>query len=565
MKHLYFTLLFFCFFHFQPSPAQTKILSGIILDKESQEPVPFANVYIEGLSFGTSSNLAGEFELKIDTQYLGANFNLKISCIGYMSMLTPTSQLNFKQKMTFQIPPSADKLAEVIIRDNKIRGSFARNIVEKAFRRIPRNFAPGPYVLKTFYRHYCKENETYGRLIEAAVEILDPKGHKDFTTFPQDKIELRVNQLRRSFDFTEKAKTRHEPISLYFILQQDLVSYSYWHKFLNEMPHFKFELERETVFDDQPIYVIGFNQVKGFSKIGKQRVISGKLYIQQETYAILKIETEQSIHFHNQTDSLYAKINKASTYREYKGKYYLDRLISDGYERVVSYDSSGIKYQDRNHSAHIEILNTDIIPGSACPRFKGKEPSKQDLMQIQYDSTFWHHYNILKATPLEEEIAADLAQRYSLEEQFETFNILASGGESLLEQEAFTDFLGFFRGKPTYLVVWASWAYPNFLDLNPHPFFARKIRQGKMNYVLLSVDESEEEWLKARKYYQLDIPVIKHKRLALDIHEEIAQRFYSDVFPIFLLLNKSAGINSQEAKLPPDESLREDLRKLLKN
>jgi hypothetical protein len=77
MKKL--TLLFITFILFNNSPAQTFSVGGVIKDKSSGEPLSYANVRVLNSTLGTSSNIEGEYEIKL----AAGNYELIASYIGY--------------------------------------------------------------------------------------------------------------------------------------------------------------------------------------------------------------------------------------------------------------------------------------------------------------------------------------------------------------------------------------------------------------------------------------------------------------------------------------------------
>ncbi len=60
-----------------------KSLTGIIVDAQTYEPLPFANIIVLETNFGTTSNTNGEF--KIDN--VSILNQLRISYVGYTSQL----------------------------------------------------------------------------------------------------------------------------------------------------------------------------------------------------------------------------------------------------------------------------------------------------------------------------------------------------------------------------------------------------------------------------------------------------------------------------------------------
>ncbi len=107
----------FCFFLFINflAQAQNKV-TGIIKDKENNQPISGASVFLNNTSIGTASTKAGTFELSVPP----GKFDLVISSIGYetytTTILTATAYLN-----VFLLP-KAKELATVIIEPAEING-----------------------------------------------------------------------------------------------------------------------------------------------------------------------------------------------------------------------------------------------------------------------------------------------------------------------------------------------------------------------------------------------------------------------------------------------------------
>src|SRR5688500_16501753 len=80
-----FLFLVFIVCLINPGFAQENYLtiSGKITDKETYQPVPFANVGVSGRSIGTVSNQQGEFVFKIPSTY--KQDSLKVSIVGYQT------------------------------------------------------------------------------------------------------------------------------------------------------------------------------------------------------------------------------------------------------------------------------------------------------------------------------------------------------------------------------------------------------------------------------------------------------------------------------------------------
>jgi len=540
-----------------------KKVAGKIVHSENGKGVPYANIYVRGTPIGTASNKTGEFELRVISEIDFDNY-LIFSSIGYRSDSLPLKKAMAENHLEIFLRPETVQLREVVvnIHRERLEAATAKNIVHKAFKNVKNNYPTDDYLLKAFYRHYCKENDVYGRLIEAAVDVYDPKGYKRYFELATEKVEMQVGQLRRSYDFTSKANHQHTPISLNYILSQDVLAYTYKNPLADNLSDFEFELIDTTSFENQPVYVIGFAQTDNFySLFGKS--FQGKMYINAPDYAILRIAIKAGFKHSDKLDTAATWIEKMIHYRRYLNKYYVHQIISDGYASSNEYDSLGNKISNWDHEAHVEIMVNNIILGG-FKKFKGAEPSRQELLEIEYTPDFWEGYTILKATPLEKKIENDLATRAPLDQQFETFNIVSSRGRSILENPDFVNTIDAYEGNVVYVVIWSSWGFPEYFEVKPNKYFKKRMKKNKLKYLFISVDENEDMWLKNRKYYRLDIDMAKHKRIHLDFTVSIAKKYYNNLFPVFLLIDKNGNIVDKNPPRPYDPALKTDIRQLLR-
>lgn len=104
-----FTFFLIFFTHFL-SFSQTK---GIILDKETSEPIPYANISIKNHNFGTTSNENGEFIINENTD----NEQLVISSIGYENAII---KLNGDNNRVY-LKPKSYIIREVYVKPRKER------------------------------------------------------------------------------------------------------------------------------------------------------------------------------------------------------------------------------------------------------------------------------------------------------------------------------------------------------------------------------------------------------------------------------------------------------------
>lgn len=539
--------------------AATLIIEGRLTDAVTGEPVAYASVGIAGTAAGTSSNADGYFVLRVPAYLQKNDLSIRISCVGYETavIVNPSSPLHVEMKQSKTV------LKDVVIFGKDLN---PKSIVRRAFRNIPRNYSTQPFIYQSFYRHYCKDDSVYGRLIEAAVDIYKRKGYKVQQHFPGWKDEVRVNQLRKSYDNTRVSAT-HVPIALYSVMANDLVGYQARSKassFFSVGPYHvshlrksmdkaRFTLEGLTEYDGREVYIIHYEInpphdstiISLFSLLyGKEK---GTLYISSGDYAILK-STYRS-------ESPYAEMEAMAVYKKFESKYYLYHAMEEGksFQRKDSF----------NHIHHLELITTDIQTKNIIP-FKGREPGREELLRLKYDSVFWENYNILKATPLEEKIVADLERQVSLKNQFAEANEAEryryeSGAE---DEEKFNKYLESVRGyRPVYIDFWASWCGPCIKEM-PHSMQLVEKYRGKVAFVFLSLDDDPEAWKNAIRRFNLDRPPFtQHFRIGP--YSDAAKLLEVSSIPRYVLVDKKGNFVQLKAARPSDADIFKEIERLL--
>jgi len=108
-----------------PTYAQLFLVRGKILDKSSNTPLSYANIRIAGTTLGTSSNLSGEFELKLES----GKYEIIASYIGYISDTISLELNKDVYDLKFSLKPTEINLPEVVVRPGE---NPAIEIIRKA-------------------------------------------------------------------------------------------------------------------------------------------------------------------------------------------------------------------------------------------------------------------------------------------------------------------------------------------------------------------------------------------------------------------------------------------------
>ncbi|MFS4492995.1 TonB-dependent receptor [Maribacter sp. 2308TA10-17] len=109
-KLVYLLTGVFCFVSFSVQ-AQKSEVQGVILD--NREPVPFANVYLEGTTLGTSSDEEGIYVLKNIPE---GKYKLKVTVLGYNDFSKSISiGANEKLNIPIKLTATSEQLEEMVV------------------------------------------------------------------------------------------------------------------------------------------------------------------------------------------------------------------------------------------------------------------------------------------------------------------------------------------------------------------------------------------------------------------------------------------------------------------
>jgi hypothetical protein len=385
------------------SYSQKLTLSGVVLDKESREPLIFASVGIKGKPIGTITNLQGQFDFHIPNEYRNDIFT--ISMLGYLSYEIPAWSILESNSSVIEMTKSTQVLDEVIISDTLNGGE----IVQIALARIENNYPMSPFLADAFYRDIKKIGGTSVSLLEAAVKIYD----EDFKA-PRNKFKLRERvlllEVRRSLGYGNKFTSYFDEGNLL----EDLLLHNNvrYRQFPEEETFFnQLVREKDSFYNGHSIYVISFS--------GEYSL---KLFIDKISYAIIHLEYENNsvspIAKKSGMNSRFVGLKRLINFKEYNGKMFLNYLSVESKINWYDEKTDELKFETELYQ---QLLVNEIKAGTN-ERIGSTEKMKSYGLQYQdlpYNKRFWDNYNVIKETPLDKKIIADLEKELPLNKQFE--------------------------------------------------------------------------------------------------------------------------------------------------
>ena len=390
---------------------KTITIKGKLVDNETEEAIVFASVGIEGKSVGTVSNSIGEFDFHIP--YIYKDHNMVIKMLGYQNIAVKVSSLIDQDTVTFRMNKASQVLDEVVIRDSLSGG----DIVSAALSNISRNFPQEPFLMDGFYRDLKKVGGKYFSLLEAAVKIYD----EDYEE-PRNKNRLRervaLMEVRKSLGYSSKFTRYFEKYNLL----EDLLLHNTirYRQFPDDEAFFKsFKRVKNTRYSGREVYV----SVGSFKVPDTGGSIYIKLFVATDDFSILRMEyirqyENEILRKKGDLISKYVRDEKTIDFKPYLGKMYLSLISLKSQINWYDEDSNELKFETELEQ-ELSINNVVINPDERIGRTQKMRRYGLQYQDERYNKEFWDNYNVIKDTPLDDAIVADLEELGSLEDQFQ--------------------------------------------------------------------------------------------------------------------------------------------------
>lgn len=466
---------------YSQNKSNTITIEGTVLDKKTEEPLPFTNVIIEGTSIGTISNEEGKFELVFSKKYLVSN--VIFSFIGYQNTKIPVKKFKNPNKIIHLLSVT-ESLDEIVV---KTKNKY-KELIDEAITLIPVNYSQETAYLETYYRELTKIDDQYTRFVDAACSIRYSPYDDHF-----DERQSRINYIRfeRSGSAIKKvpypeaqemiadekdqvkivALRKSDDLRDYKVLEQtdklkaiDTANLKWLENneigggplrltgadkikrkadFLNPKinHHYKFTKESLSTYNDKVVYIISFVPKDSTNLLAKYQ---GRITIDQKSKAIVsyryrlsslakkklkqkfgtQLKTPKSIEKKNKI----AFITKTTTlldyevvvsYSEYQNKWYLKRIKINN-----SYANSGDLFDDFTANTESEFIVTGVSK-KELPSIIDINPFYSSFTNplfnysLKYNPFFWKSYSTIVATGILGKALNDLEAETSLENQFE--------------------------------------------------------------------------------------------------------------------------------------------------
>lgn len=404
MKH--YLVLFFCFTAFLVQ-AQTGIFQGKIIDKNTNESIPFANIIALQSTQGVISNEDGVFKFYIPTQVK----SIEISSMGYQSQKFEVTTID----STFQtIYLNVDEIAlEEVFVTNKPITTILSNVIANSKMALDKSIK-----LETYYREFVKINSKYSKFADGLIDFyLQPK--------KKDKLEAsllvkqsRAYQLADASEIDKKGKADLAEMDSFFDIQKaanGFFSYDYIEKnFLSKKKSEYYDFELRSKKDQngtslEVIYITPKPEVK-------EVLLEGKITYDPVNQIVLDIDLKMSEKHKKHIEITNALLFKYAFYDiQIKQSYkYVNQKYIPSYKKTLLdiYFKFGGKMDDRLMSiSDLVVTNFDDTITTIPNKKEAFQENSLYPNGMNYTIPFWETTNIMPLSENEERILKSLKNK----------------------------------------------------------------------------------------------------------------------------------------------------------
>ncbi|WBO84618.1 erythromycin esterase family protein [Hymenobacter yonginensis] len=260
-------------------------LSGVVLDRKTGQPVPFATVAVPARSAGTVTDAQGRFRLEVRRGEL-----VQISSIGYEPATLVAAAGSALQ---VRLAPAAFALADVRV---SAQSQDPKRIMKKVIKAAETNYERQDYTQQAYTRRRAINFDTLRSDVEYTSQLWTPAGYHNWgggflmmEPTPIEQVQQK-NDLAQVVSATRPATLEEgghgfaggfDPVRISPLFKNSMLG--------------KYQLRLDTIEqrDGQSVYVIRFAAKRASHRATGMYLTagySGRVYVRQDNYAVVRYE-----------------------------------------------------------------------------------------------------------------------------------------------------------------------------------------------------------------------------------------------------------------------------------
>lgn len=366
-------------------------ITGLIIDAESLEPLPFATIGLKNKGKGTVSNNSGEFGLNITPDCI--NDTLYVSYLGFYGREIPVRQ-SFGNNFTITMKREFISIPEIIIRNQ-----IPQEIIYKTLSSIPHNYGNTPAYLTGFYREGILRKNELQTYSEAILQIFKSPYSGSLLN---DQIKVFKSRKIENVNSTDTLTVRLKA-GLSTCLELDGVKKIFDFIDRQSITQYSYRLTDIVSFDDESAFEIEFVQKEEVDL----PLFKGNIFINTSDFAILRAEFEINPAYMNKIKESFisspsrefntwpVSVKYSVNYRKVNDRYFLSHVRGD----LLFVTRQKKKLFNTQFNVFFELAITAINLKNVT-RFEREElapiHSVFSKTITSYDPVFWGNQDFLK-------------------------------------------------------------------------------------------------------------------------------------------------------------------------
>jgi len=372
---------------------QVIIIRGRVTDAETNLPLVFAGIAVQGSNVSTVTNLDGEFTLKIGSDETG---KIEFSYVGYKNRVMAIDEM----KTNGQRNVIAMETALIPIKEIIVKPLIPEDIMQLVIERFDENYPAVPNDMTGFYRETIRKNRSYISIGEAVVEVFKSPYQNDLR---YDAV--RIYKGRKSNDVekmdTVLFKLQGGPTTTLYL---DVVKNPETFLTRESLSQYELELSSLVVIDDRTNYVINFYQKPSITT----PLYQGRMFIDIETYAVAQVEFAFNLENKDLAASMFIRKKPMGMqvtpeitsymvrYREVNGKWYFTHSRAEVKFKVDwKKKLFNTNYTTMSELAITDRTEEDVVKFTSKERIKPTDFFTEEVAAFA-DPDFWGDYNVIE-------------------------------------------------------------------------------------------------------------------------------------------------------------------------
>lgn len=374
-------------------PQQMTTIRGRVVDAETNQPLVFAGISVQGSNVSTVTNLDGEFTLKLTGTETG---KLEFSYIGYKNKVLSLDEMKTNgQRNVIELETAMIPIKEVIVKP-----LIPEEIIAQVIKHFDENYPAVANDMTGFYRETIRKNRTYISIGEAVVEVFKAPYQNNLR---YDAV--RIYKGRKSNDVekmdTILFKLQGGPTTTLYL---DVVKNPETFLTTEALAQYDLELSNIAMIDDRTNYVINFYQKPSIST----PLYQGRLFIDIETYAVAQAEFSFNLENKELAASMFIRKKPMGMqvtpevtsymvrYREQNGKWYFTHSRAEVKFKVDwKKKLFNTNYTTMSELAVTDRTEEDVVKFSNKERIKPTDFFTEEVAAFA-DPDFWGDYNTIE-------------------------------------------------------------------------------------------------------------------------------------------------------------------------